>query len=105
MHKGQSWGWHLSARRKRAIWKKRVPEETKDNSDEVTWGLAEADWQMMDEVVAHWRPKMDALMARVLKKDRAARRRGPVELREARSVTAGESLSPAGLWKSRLIAY
>ena len=84
VHKGHSWGWHLSASRKKAIWKKRVPEETKDNSDEVTWGLAEADWQMMDEVVAHWRPKMNTLMARALQK-------GPLRTREVRAsrITGG----------------
>jgi hypothetical protein len=66
--------WRLPAKRKAAIWKELVPEETDDNSDEVTWGLAEADWQFMDEVVAHWRPRMDTLAAQVLRHRRSGRR-------------------------------
>jgi hypothetical protein len=71
VHDGRRWQWHLPVRRKNAIWKKVVPEETGYNSDEVGWKLAEADWEMMDEVVAHWQPRMDTLLARVLKKGRA----------------------------------
>jgi len=88
-HHGRSWQWRLPVRRKNAIWKKLVPKETEDNSDEVTWGLAEADWQMVDEVVAHWRPRMDTLVARALKK-RSPSRKGKRAPREARDVTANE---------------
>lgn len=84
VHNGRAWQWRLPVRRKNAIWKKVVPEETEDNSDEVTWGLAEADWQMMDEVVAHWQPKIDRLMARVLKENRAAHTRSPGRVRRRR---------------------
>jgi hypothetical protein len=73
VHQGRSWCWRLPRRRKNAIWKKLVPEETEDNADEVTFALAEADWQMMDEVVDHWRRKMGKLMARVLAKIGVAR--------------------------------
>ena len=72
MLNGRSWRWQLSARRKKAIWAK-VPKETEDNADEVTWALAEADWAMMDDVVAHWRPRVDKLTARVLGKAPARR--------------------------------
>jgi len=74
VHGGRSWGWRLSSRRKEAIWKQLVPEETDDNTDEVLWGEVQADWQMMDEVVAHWRPKMDTLVARVRRLGKAGRR-------------------------------
>ena len=69
---GRSWRWQLSARRKKTICAK-VPKETEDNADEVTWALAEADWAMMDDVVAHWRPRVDKLTARVLGKASARR--------------------------------
>ena len=74
VHGGRSWGWRLSSRRKEAIWKQLVPEETDDNNDELLWGEVQADWQMMDEVVAHWRPKMDTLVARVRRLDKAGRK-------------------------------
>lgn len=77
VHNGRSWRWRLPVGRGNAIWKKLVPEETEDNSDDVFWGVTEAEWQIMDEVVAHWQPRMDALMARVLKKHRAAHTRAP----------------------------
>ena len=75
VHNGRSWCWCLPVGRKNAIWKKLVPEETEDNSDDVSWGLSQADWQMMDEVVTHWQTRTDALMGRVLKKNRAPSRR------------------------------
>jgi len=87
VHRGQTWQWHLPLRRKNAIWKKLVPEETADNGDEVTWGLTQADWQMMDGVVGHWQPKMDVLMPRVLKEGRPARERGPRSVRRRRRGT------------------
>lgn len=74
VHNGRSRMWRLSERHKKALGAK-VPEETEENADEVTWALAETDWAMMDEVVAHWRPQMDRLMARVLGKRLAAGRR------------------------------
>jgi hypothetical protein len=74
-HNGRSWKWRLPVRQKNAIWKKMVPEETADNGDEVSWALAEADWKMMDEVVTHWRPRMDILMARMRMKSGRAQTR------------------------------
>jgi hypothetical protein len=77
IHNGHSWSWTLPNRRKRAIWAK-VPKETNDNADEVTWRLAEADWAMMDAVVDHWAPKANRLMATLMKQastSRAGRRR------------------------------
>ena len=78
VHNGQSWQWRLPVRRKNAIWNKLAHGKTDDNSDELTWGLAEADWQMIDEVVEHWRLKVDTLMGRALKKGRVARSHCPV---------------------------
>lgn len=68
VHNGRSWRWHIPATRTEAILA-RVPEETAENADEVLWAEAEAGWAMMDEVVAHWKPKADVLMASLLKRD------------------------------------
>ena len=67
VHDGQSRTWRLANTRREAIWAT-VPEETEDNLDDVTWALAEADWAGMDEVVEHWRPTADALMAKLIGK-------------------------------------
>ena len=81
IHNGQARSWDLSNRRKAAILAK-VPQETADNSDEVTQALTEADWAMMDEVVDHWTPKATQVMARLRgrwtadqRRSRAVRRR------------------------------
>ena len=63
-HNARVWRWHLTARRKNALSRK-VPEETEENEDEVTWALIEMDWSMMDEVIDHWKDKLDSLMTQI----------------------------------------
>ena len=75
IHAGRSWRWRLPASRAEAIRTRLVPEDTGHNSDELFWALAEADWAMMDEVVAHWQPKVEALVARTVGASRSPRRR------------------------------
>jgi hypothetical protein len=75
VHNGRRWQWRLPLRRKDAIWKKLVPEKTQDDSDDVNLGLAEADWQKMDELVSHWQPKMDENSVRVFTGNRTGQSR------------------------------
>jgi hypothetical protein len=75
VHAGRSWRWRLPARHAEAIRSKLVPEATGDNDDEVFWAEAEADWALMDEVVGHWHPKVEALVARIRRAGQGARRR------------------------------
>ena len=50
-----------------------VPDETKENKEDLTLALAEADWAMMEVVVAHWRPE-DLYAYRADRRDFSPRR-------------------------------
>jgi hypothetical protein len=75
IHRGRSWRWRLTTRRREAIRRKFVPEETGDDDEEVFWGEVRADWAFMDEVVTHRRPKIDVLIVRASRLDAAVTRR------------------------------
>jgi len=82
-HAGKVRRWRISNRIKEPICAK-IPEETEDNGDEVLWALAEADSKMMDEVMNHWKKKVDEIIvqsgnARPLKHRRSPKtRRGRI---------------------------
>jgi hypothetical protein len=89
IHRGEKVAWRLPARRKAAILKK-VPKETEDNGDQVDLALAEADWEMMDEVVSQWRTRAARLMtdrSRNVIDPRETARREPRAVRRARAQT------------------
>jgi hypothetical protein len=68
-HCGKASRWHLTDTRKNAILE-RLPEQTDDNEDEVSCGLDEADWEMMDEVIDHWDEKMREKMCLLTRNSR-----------------------------------
>jgi hypothetical protein len=84
-HAGKVWRWRISNRLKEPICAK-IPEETEDNGDEVFSALVEADWEMMDQVVNHWKGKVNKIVSNI--------KREP-KLRENRSIakTASDRIS------------
>ena len=63
-HSGKVWRWRVSNRLKNIITAK-IPEETAENEGEVSSALAEADWEMMDAVVEHWKEKVTKISSEV----------------------------------------
>jgi hypothetical protein len=73
VHAGRVWRWRISNRLKESICAK-IPEDTEDNEDEVFWALVEADCEMMDEVVNHWKEKVSKIVSNI-KRELKLRRR------------------------------
>jgi hypothetical protein len=63
-HSGKVWRWNLSNRLHGIITAK-IPEETEENEDDVFWALTQADWEMMDAVVDHWKKKVAKIFSEI----------------------------------------
>lgn len=61
MHRGRSILYRLSRRRK-LVFQASVPEAGTADEDEIAWALVEADWAMMDAVMAHWDQKVRSVL-------------------------------------------
>lgn len=77
-HNGRCWRWKIPTKRAEEIFKKIVPQETEENADEVDYAYYEMDWVMMDEVVDHWKSKVQDLLhrQRTLVSNRKSKRNG-----------------------------
>jgi hypothetical protein len=64
IHSGHSVLYRLPERRKRVL-HARVPAEGTANESEIFWALIEADWAMMDAVVAHWDRRAAAILHQI----------------------------------------
>jgi len=73
IHSGHSALYRLGEKRKRVL-RARVPEEGTADESEIFWALIEADWAMMDAVVAHWDKRVTSVLSRVARA--AAKSRG-----------------------------
>ena len=65
MHRGRSILYRLSRRRK-VVLQASVPEAGTADEDEIAWALVEADWAMMDAVMAHWDQKVRSVLRETL---------------------------------------